>query len=43
MNVKPDLIETAISINEQMDSLNPAKIFVKEQISNDHYIKEPET
>jgi hypothetical protein len=29
MNVKPDLIETAISINEQMDNLNPSKLFVK--------------
>jgi hypothetical protein len=43
MNVKPDLIETAISINEQMDNLNSAKLFLKEQISKDQYIKEPET
>jgi UDPglucose 6-dehydrogenase len=43
MNVKPDLIETAISINEQMDNLNSAKLFLKERISKDQYIKEPET
>jgi hypothetical protein len=40
---KPDLLETAISINERMDNLNPARLFVKEQISKDRYIKEPET
>ena len=37
MNVKPDLIETAISINEQMEDLNPSKLFVKKRISKDHY------
>jgi UDPglucose 6-dehydrogenase len=42
MNVKPDLIETAISINKQMENLNSAKLFVKEQLAKDHYIKEPE-
>ena len=42
MNVKPDLIETAININKQMDNLNPAKLFVKEQLAKDHYIKESE-
>jgi nucleotide sugar dehydrogenase len=40
MNVKPDLIETAISINKQMENLNSAKLFVKEQLAKDHYIKE---
>jgi len=42
MNVKPDLIEIAISINKQMENLNSAKLFVKEQLAKDHYIKEPE-
>jgi UDPglucose 6-dehydrogenase len=41
MNVKPDLIETAISINKQMEDLNSAKLFVKEQLAKDHYV-EPE-
>jgi len=42
MNVKPDLIDTAISINKQMENLNSAKLIVKEQLAKDHYIKEPE-
>jgi UDPglucose 6-dehydrogenase len=41
MNISPDLIETAISINKQMEILNSAKLFVKEQLARD-YIKEPE-
>jgi len=40
MHVKPDLVETAININKQMDNLNSAKFFVKEQLARDHYIKE---
>ena len=42
MNVKPDLIETAININNQMDNMSSAKLYVKEQLAKDHYIKEPE-
>jgi UDPglucose 6-dehydrogenase len=43
INVKPDLIETAIGINNQMENLNSAKLYVKEQLAKDyHYIKEPE-
>jgi UDPglucose 6-dehydrogenase len=42
MNIKPDLIETAIDINKQMEDLNSAKLYVKEQVTKDHYIKEPE-
>jgi UDPglucose 6-dehydrogenase len=43
MNVKPDLVETAININKQMDNLNSAKLYVKEQLAKkDHYIKEPD-
>ena len=38
MNVKPDLIETAISINKQMKNLNSANLIVKEQLEKDHYI-----
>jgi UDPglucose 6-dehydrogenase len=37
MNVKPDLIETAVNINRQMENLYSAKLYVKEQIANDHY------
>jgi UDPglucose 6-dehydrogenase len=43
MDVKPDLIETAININKQIDNLNSAKLYVKEQLAKDHYIKEPES
>jgi UDPglucose 6-dehydrogenase len=43
MNIKPDLIETAMNINKQMENLNSAKLYVKEQLAKDHYIKEPET
>jgi UDPglucose 6-dehydrogenase len=43
MNVKPDLIETAISINKQIEDLNSTKLYVKEQLAKDHYIKESET
>jgi nucleotide sugar dehydrogenase len=42
MNVKPDLVETAISINKQLDNLNSAKLCVTEQPAKDHFIKEPE-
>jgi UDPglucose 6-dehydrogenase len=42
MNVKPDLIETAININKQMDNLNTAKLYVKEQLARDHCIREYE-
>lgn len=37
MNVKPDLIEAAVNINKQMENLYSAKLYVKEQIANDHY------
>ena len=39
MNIKPDLIETAININKQMDDLDPTKLYVKEQLAKDHSIK----
>ncbi len=39
MNVKPDLIETAISINKQLEDV---KLYIKEQVAKDQYIKEPE-
>jgi UDPglucose 6-dehydrogenase len=42
MNVKPDLIETAININKQMDDMNSPKLYVKERALKDQYIKEPE-
>jgi UDPglucose 6-dehydrogenase len=43
MDIKPDLVETAININKQMDNLNSAKLYVKEQLAKDNYnIKEPE-
>jgi hypothetical protein len=42
MNVKPVLIETAISINKQMENLNFAKLFVKERLAKDHFIIKPE-
>src|SRR5215207_58807 len=43
MNVKPDLVETAMSINKQMEEeLNPAKLYVKEQLSKDYIVKETE-
>jgi UDPglucose 6-dehydrogenase len=42
MNVKPDLIETAININKKMENLYAAKLYVKEQPARDQYIKEPE-
>jgi UDPglucose 6-dehydrogenase len=37
MNVKPDLIETAININRHMENLYSTKLYVKEQLANDHY------
>jgi nucleotide sugar dehydrogenase len=43
MNVKPDLIETTISINEQMEDLNAAaKVYAKEKIAKDRFITESE-
>jgi UDPglucose 6-dehydrogenase len=42
MNVNHDLIETAISINKQMEELTSAKMYLKETHPKDHYIKEPE-
>lgn len=42
MDVDPDLIETAISINKQLDNVNSPKLYVKEQSAKDQYIKEPE-
>jgi hypothetical protein len=39
MNIKPDLIETAINVNKQMDDLDPTKLYVKEQLAKDHSIK----
>ena len=42
MSIKPDLNETAISTNKQMEDLNSAKLFVKERLAKDHYIKESE-
>jgi UDPglucose 6-dehydrogenase len=47
MNIKPDLIETAISINNQIEELNFAKQYVKEHIyekkaGKEHYINEME-
>jgi UDPglucose 6-dehydrogenase len=42
MNVKPDLVETALNINKQIDNLNSARLYVKDQSAKDHYIKEPE-
>jgi UDPglucose 6-dehydrogenase len=39
MNVKPDLIETAISINKQLEDV---KLYIKEQVAKDRYVKEPE-
>jgi UDPglucose 6-dehydrogenase len=42
LNINPDLIETAININKQIDDMNSAKLCLKEQLAKDHYIKEPE-
>ena len=42
MNVNHDLIETAISINKQMEELTSANIYLQERHPKDHYIKEPE-
>jgi UDP-glucose 6-dehydrogenase len=42
MNVNHDLIETAISINKQMEELTYANIYLKERHPKDQYIKEPE-
>jgi UDPglucose 6-dehydrogenase len=42
MNVKPDLIETAVDINKQMENLYSAKLYVKDNLAKDHYIKEHE-
>jgi UDPglucose 6-dehydrogenase len=42
MNVKPDLVETALNINKQMENLNSARVYVKDQSVKDHYIKESE-
>jgi UDPglucose 6-dehydrogenase len=41
-NIKPDLVEIAISINKQMEELNSAKLCIKEQ-SLDYIVKEPDT
>jgi UDPglucose 6-dehydrogenase len=40
MNVEPELIETALSINKQMENLDSAKLHFKEQVAKDQYIKE---
>lgn len=42
MNVKPDLVETAISINKQIDDLNSTELCVRKQLPESRYIKEPE-
>jgi UDPglucose 6-dehydrogenase len=42
MNVKPDLVETALNINKQIDNLSSARLYIKDQSAKDHYIKEPE-
>ena len=42
MDVRPDLMETAISINKQIEKLDFAKLSIKEQIAEDQYIKETE-
>jgi UDPglucose 6-dehydrogenase len=42
MNVKPDLVETAISINKEMGDMNSTELYVKKQLAKDCYIKEPE-
>jgi UDPglucose 6-dehydrogenase len=42
MNVKHDLIETAISINKQMDELNSQKVFVKQTHMKDRHVEESE-
>ena len=42
MDVKPDLVETAINVNKQMDNLNSAKLYIKEQLSKDNLVREPE-
>jgi UDPglucose 6-dehydrogenase len=42
MNVKHDLIETAISINKQMDELNSQKVFVTQTHMKDRHVEESE-
>jgi UDPglucose 6-dehydrogenase len=42
MNVKHDLIETAISINKQMDELNSQKVFVTQTHIKDRHVEESE-
>jgi UDPglucose 6-dehydrogenase len=42
MNVKHDLIETAIRINKQMEESNSPKVFVKQTQTKEHYAEESE-
>jgi UDPglucose 6-dehydrogenase len=42
MNIKHDLIETAIRINMQMDELNSQKVFVKQPLMKDRHVEESE-
>ena len=42
MNVKDDLIETAIRINKQMDESNSPKVFVKQTHMKERYLEESE-
>jgi UDPglucose 6-dehydrogenase len=43
MNVKHDLIETAIKINKQMDESNSPKVFVRQTHMKEHYLEESES
>jgi hypothetical protein len=40
MNVKDDLIETAIRINKQMEESNSPKVFVKQTQVKERYLEE---
>jgi UDPglucose 6-dehydrogenase len=42
MDMDPDLIETAISINKQIDDLSSTKLYVKKKMTIDHNIRESE-
>jgi UDPglucose 6-dehydrogenase len=43
MNVKHDLIETAIKINRQLDESNSPKVFVRQTHMKEHYLEESES
>ena len=43
LNVKPDLVETSIKINKQIDDMNYAKVCIREELGKNDSIKTPKS